>query len=88
MGNATVGFDESFIRNCCLANALQILEPINYGNWCGRREPRLIGVTVEEIAMMREMRWWTAEEIEASEERIFPECLAGRMREQRGVRGD
>jgi len=31
--------------------------------------------------MMREMRWWTAEEIEASGERIFPENLAARMRE-------
>jgi 8-oxo-dGTP diphosphatase len=49
---------------------------------CKRGEPCLTGVTAEEIAMMREMRWWTAEEIELSEERIFPVELAGRVREQ------
>jgi ADP-ribose pyrophosphatase YjhB (NUDIX family) len=48
---------------------------------CRRSEPKLGGLTAEEIAMMREMRWWTAEEIEASRERIFPEKLAARMRE-------
>jgi 8-oxo-dGTP diphosphatase len=50
---------------------------------CGRAEPRLIGLTVEEIGMMKEMRWWTAEEIEGSGERIFPGELAARMRESR-----
>ncbi len=52
---------------------------------CGGDEPRLTGVTAEEIGMMREMRWWTAEEIEGSRERIFPEQLADRVREQRGL---
>ena len=51
---------------------------------CGRDEPCLTGVTAEEIAMMREMRWWTAEEIERSKERIFPAELAARVREQSG----
>lgn len=50
---------------------------------CRRSEPRLTGVTAEEIAMMREMRWWTAEEIAGSAERIFPENLAQRMGELR-----
>jgi hypothetical protein len=36
---------------------------------------------VEEIQMMREMRWWTAEEIEGAGERIFPVNLSERMRE-------
>jgi 8-oxo-dGTP diphosphatase len=48
---------------------------------CRREEPKLMGVTAEEIAMMREMRWWTAEEIEGAEERIFPADLGERMRE-------
>jgi 8-oxo-dGTP diphosphatase len=48
---------------------------------CRREEPKLTGVTAEEIAMMREMRWWTAEEIEGAEERIFPADLGERMRE-------
>jgi len=43
-----------------------------------------MGLTVEEIGIMKEMRWWTAEEIEASGERIFPEELAARMRDSRG----
>ena len=54
---------------------------------CGRAEPRLIGVTADEKEIMKEIRWWSEAEIEASEERIFPEGLAGRMREQCG-RGD
>ena len=48
---------------------------------CGAGEPVMRGVTEEEIAIMKEMRWWTAEEVEASGERIFPVDLAGRMRE-------
>ena len=48
---------------------------------CRREEPGLIGVTAEEIAMMRETRWWTVEEIAKSLERIFPVNLAERMRE-------
>ena len=51
---------------------------------CGRGDPCLTGVTAEEIAMMREMRWWTVGEIEGSQERIFPAELADRVREQAG----
>ena len=59
---------------------------------CGRDEPRLAGVTAEEIGMMREMRWWTAEEIERAlikqpPERIFPVELAARVREQLALDG-
>jgi 8-oxo-dGTP pyrophosphatase MutT (NUDIX family) len=52
---------------------------------CRREEPRLIGVTAEEREIMKEIRWWSGEAIEASEERIFPENLAERMREQSGL---
>jgi ADP-ribose pyrophosphatase YjhB (NUDIX family) len=51
---------------------------------CGREEPRLIGFTTDEKEIMKEVRWWSEAEVEASEERIFPECLAGRMREHSG----
>ena len=51
---------------------------------CGREAPRLIGFTADEREIMKEIRWWSAAEIEASEERIFPVNLAERMREQRG----
>jgi 8-oxo-dGTP pyrophosphatase MutT (NUDIX family) len=49
---------------------------------CGREEPRLIGFTTDEKEIMKEVRWWSAAEVEASQERIFPEGLAARMRER------
>ena len=48
---------------------------------CERAEPKLIGVTAEEIGIMKELRWWTVEEIAGSRERIFPVELAGRVRD-------
>jgi 8-oxo-dGTP pyrophosphatase MutT (NUDIX family) len=51
---------------------------------CGNQTPSLRGVTADEIAIMKEIRWWTAEEIEAAlvgGERIFPVDLAARMTE-------
>ncbi len=51
---------------------------------CGREEPRLIGFTSDEREIMKEVRWWSEAEIEASEERIFPANLAERMRELSG----
>jgi ADP-ribose pyrophosphatase YjhB (NUDIX family) len=55
---------------------------------CGHEEPRLIGFTTDEREIMKEVRWWSEAEVEASEERIFPVNLAERMREQAGGRGD
>lgn len=46
---------------------------------CAADAPALRGVTPEEIEIMKEIRWWTAAEIETSSERIFPVDLAGRM---------
>jgi 8-oxo-dGTP diphosphatase len=54
---------------------------------CGREEPRLTGFTTDEMAIMKESRWWSEAEVGASEERIFPVNLAERMRELSG-RGD
>jgi 8-oxo-dGTP diphosphatase len=47
---------------------------------CRREEPRLIGVTADELEIMKEIRWWSGPEIEASRERIFPENLAERIK--------
>jgi hypothetical protein len=50
---------------------------------CSADAPALRGVTPEEIAVMRELRWWTAEQIEAAVqtgERFFPEDIAARIR--------
>jgi 8-oxo-dGTP diphosphatase len=55
---------------------------------CGRDEPVLKGVTEDEMAIMKEIRWWSVGEIEASGERIFPENLAVRMRELGGEAGE
>ncbi len=49
---------------------------------CVRDAPQLIGVTADEKEIMKEIRWWTERELEASPERIFPVNLAERMREQ------
>jgi 8-oxo-dGTP pyrophosphatase MutT (NUDIX family) len=50
---------------------------------CAAGAPVLRGVTADEIEIMKEIRWWSAEEVEASAERIFPVDLAARMREFR-----
>jgi 8-oxo-dGTP pyrophosphatase MutT (NUDIX family) len=51
---------------------------------CAAEAPRLQGVTADEIALMQEIRWWTADEVEAAlalGENVFPVDLAERMRE-------
>jgi 8-oxo-dGTP diphosphatase len=48
---------------------------------CRREEPVLMGFTADEIEIMKEIRWWSVEEVEASAERIYPVNLALRMRE-------
>jgi 8-oxo-dGTP diphosphatase len=45
-----------------------------------------MGVTVDEREIMREIRWWSEDEIAKSRERIFPENLAERVRVQSGRR--
>lgn len=50
---------------------------------CAAEEPVLRGVTADEIEIMKEIRWWTAEEIEAalaSGVNVFPADLAVRVR--------
>jgi len=60
----------------------------NLDHWfvtrCTADAPKMKGVTEEELAMMQEMRWWSAADVSAAlaaGERIFPSDLAGRMRE-------
>jgi 8-oxo-dGTP diphosphatase len=51
---------------------------------CASESPRMQGVTADEIALMQEIRWWTAGQVEAAlarGENVFPRDLAGRMRE-------
>ncbi|MGA1980854.1 MAG: NUDIX domain-containing protein [Acidobacteriaceae bacterium] len=47
---------------------------------CAAGAPVLRGVTADEIEMMKEIRWWSAGEIEAASERVFPVDLAARVR--------
>ena len=51
---------------------------------CAAEAPQMQGVTADEIALMQEIRWWTAEEVEAAfgrRENVFPVDLARRVRE-------
>jgi 8-oxo-dGTP diphosphatase len=52
---------------------------------CAVDAPRLGGLTAEEIAVMREIRWWSAEEIEAAvvegNDRFFPSDVRKRVRQ-------
>jgi len=51
---------------------------------CAAEAPRMQGVTADEIAIMRGIRWWTAEEVEialAAGQNMFPVDLPQRMRE-------
>lgn len=43
---------------------------------CDRDVPRLIGVTEAELKIMKEIRWWTVEEVKQTGEKIFPVDLA------------
>jgi len=48
------------------------------GRWNGT--PRLTGATETESAALRAVRWWTMEEIERTEEDIFPRDLSDVLR--------
>jgi 8-oxo-dGTP pyrophosphatase MutT (NUDIX family) len=53
---------------------------------CVADAPMLRGVTADEIAIMKEIRWWSAEEVESATVvgvNIFPVDLAARMRDVR-----
>jgi len=43
-----------------------------FAGQCERLEPRLAGVTADEIALMQEARWWSAEELKSAAEPVFP----------------
>ena len=48
------------------------------GRWNGT--PRLIGATESESAALTQARWWTLDEIERTDEAIFPRDLAEVLR--------
>jgi len=39
---------------------------------CERSEPKLTGVTADEIALMQEARWWPREALKSAAEPVFP----------------
>lgn len=47
---------------------------------CAASAPRLDGLNEAERQVMRDMRWWTADEIAASAEAVFPAGLAEVLR--------
>lgn len=55
---------------------------------CAAEAPALRGVTADEIAIMKEIRWWTTDEVGAAlrcGENLFPVDLAARMRQFGGA---
>lgn len=48
---------------------------------CERSAPMLAGVTADEIALMREARWWTLAELGSTQEKVFPVDLQAIARE-------
>jgi len=42
---------------------------------CERSEPKLTGVTPDEIALMQEARWWTLDQLRSPQEPVFPENI-------------
>jgi len=50
-----------------------------FGRWNGT--PRLIGASETESAALTEARWWTIEELETTQESVFPRDLAAVLRQ-------
>ncbi len=42
---------------------------------CRREDPKLAGVTAEEIALMSAAKWWSIRELQSTTERIFPAAI-------------
>ncbi len=42
---------------------------------CPRQAPVLIGLTADELKIMKEIRWWTMEQLQSTTEQIFPKDL-------------
>lgn len=51
-------------------------EDVFFATVCGRDAPKLAGVSEDEIRLMQEARWWSAEAIGSSREKFYPESLA------------
>ena len=47
---------------------------------CARDAPKLIGFTAAEIRIMKEIRWWTPDELGAAAEQLFPADLPAWVR--------
>lgn len=50
-------------------------EDVFFATVCERDLPKLAGVTADEIRLMQEMRWWSAEALAATRDKIYPESL-------------
>ena len=51
-------------------------EDVFFATVCERSAPKLAGVTADEVRLMQEMRWWTAEALANTAEAIYPARLA------------
>jgi 8-oxo-dGTP pyrophosphatase MutT (NUDIX family) len=48
---------------------------------CPREAPKLLGLTPDELAIMKEIRWWTLDELNRTPEKVFPVDLVSRIRQ-------
>ncbi len=51
-------------------------EDVFFATVCERSAPKLAGVTADEVQLMQEARWWSAEQLEATGEKVYPKGLA------------
>ncbi len=50
-------------------------EDIFFASVCERSAPRLAGVTSDEIRLMQEIRWWSAEDFVSRNDTVYPRSL-------------
>ena len=51
-------------------------EDVFFATVCERSAPKLAGVTADEVRLMQEARWWDAETLASTKEKVYPEGLA------------
>ncbi len=51
-------------------------EDVFFATVCERSAPKLAGVTADEVRLMQEARWWSAEQLRTTPEKVYPERLA------------
>ena len=51
-------------------------EDVFFATVCERDAPKLAGITADEVRLMQEIRWWSAEMLATTAETVYPVSLA------------